>query len=127
MTTTAKVGAGTVYVMLGGKEYALIPTLAAMQGISRVNGGIRGALDRVVQLDFDTFERVMRLGLGPKTVRQIEQDTGEQLPEILFAAGMTDDTEGKLASKCIEYLSVLSNGGRPIGEARDDTQDPPRS
>ena len=118
-----KVGAGNITISLGGDdeskhEYVLVPTLAAAQGISRTSGGIRGAIDKVIAFDLDTITNVVRLGLGPRVVKEIGQDFNE----LVWRAGMTD-TGGELVARCIEYLSVLSNGGRPLpkaGEAREE-------
>lgn len=117
MTTKAKVGAGNVTVTLNEQEYTMVPTLNAAQTTSRLNGGIRGAIDAVIKLDLDVITRVVQVGLGPKVTREI----GAKLPDYIWQAGMTD-SGGEIVSKCIEYLTLLSNGGRPMtpAEAGDD-------
>lgn len=122
--TKPRVGIGNVAIKLNGSEYELVPTLAAAQGTSRMSGGIRGAIEAVLRLDVDVITRIIQLGLGPK----VTKDLGPDLPELIWQTGMTD-TEGELAAKCVEYLTMLSNGGRPLApvEAHDDSGNPPKS
>jgi hypothetical protein len=122
-----RVGAGNVVITLGieeyEKEYELVPTLAAAQGVSRIGGGIRGAMDAIVKLDLDIITRVVQLGLGPTVTKTV----GPRLPDLIWQAGLTD-SGGELAAKCIEYLTMLSNGGRPITtteEVGDGADGPP--
>jgi len=116
----ARVGLGNVMITLDAREYTLVPTLAAAQGVSRISGGIRGAIDAIIKLDIDVVTRIVQLGLGPKVTKEI----GPGLPDLIWQSGLTD-SGGELAAKCIEYLTMLSNGGRPIiPEARDDSDDP---
>lgn len=116
MAEKVRVGMGSVTITLGSgdeeKEYTLVPTLAAAQGTSRIAGGLRGAIDSIVKLDLDVITRVVQLGLGPKVVKTL----GTELSELVWQSGMTD-SGGELASKCIEYLTMLSNGGRPLTPA----------
>lgn len=104
-----QVGAGNVVVRLGDAEYVLVPTLAAAQGISRMAGGIRGAIDGVVKADLDVIMAVVRFGLGPRVAKEI----GDKLPELVWKSGLTDST-GEISARCVEYLSILANGGRPL-------------
>ena len=106
MNDKPQVGVGNVTIYLDGKPYELIPTLAAAQGISRLGGGIRVAIDNVLKLDIDT---IAQLGLGPT----VSKEFGNTLPDVVWRSGFMD-SDGELASKCVEYLTVLSNGGRPF-------------
>ena len=122
MVNQAQLGMGNIPIVLDGNEYILVPSLNATQSLSRQNGGIRGAVDALVKLDFDLVVRVIQLGLGPKVAAGIKN-----LPEVVYHTGLTDNTGG-LAAKCIEYLNVLANGGRPLDvEASQDTQNPPNA
>jgi hypothetical protein len=111
----ARLGTGNVLLTLAGKEYTMVPTLAAAQGVSRLSGGIRGGIDAVIRLDIDTIVRVVQLGLGPTVVREI----GPSLPELIFQEGLTD-SGGEVVSKCVEYMTLLSNGGRPLTPIPDE-------
>lgn len=114
-----RMGAGDVVITLGGVDYTLRPTLNAAQIISRQSGGIRGAIDSILRMDMDVIAKVVTLGLGPQQAKNIKN-----LAEAIWEAGLTDDT-GAIIAKCVEYLHVLANGGRPVSqEARDDTENP---
>ncbi len=118
----AVVGAGNVAIKLMGQDYTLVPSLSAMQGVSRLNNGIRGAIDEVIRLNFDTIVRVISLGLGGKVANQIKD-----LPSVCYNSGLVDGTEGELAAKCVEFLTILSNGGRPVNkDDADETSDDPQ-
>lgn len=119
----ARVGAGNIAVQLNGEEYNLVPTLEAAQSISRGSGGLRVAINSVMNMDIDTIVRVVQLGLGPAVVKEL--GGASKLPQLVWESGFTD-TSGELAVKCIEYLTVLSNAGRPVGPKKDDGGDPPR-
>ena len=110
MNDKPRVGAGNIEITLAEKDYVLVPTLAAAQGISRQAGGLRKAIDSIMLMDIDVITRIIQLGLGPKTVKEL--GGAEKLPAIIWQEGMTDSS-GQLALKCIEYINVLSNGGRP--------------
>jgi hypothetical protein len=116
-----RVGSGNITITLNGQDYELIPTLGAAQSISRLSGGLRGAIQSVMNLDLDTIDRIVKAGLGPTVSREI----GPNLGAYVFDAGFTDQG-GELASKCIEYLTVLSNGGRPLTTTDEAPKDPPK-
>lgn len=106
-----KVGIGDVPITLGGQEYVLRPSLNACLVISRGSGGIRGAIQKVMDLDIDTIVRIIQVGLGPNTARKLKN-----LDEMVYQAGLVD-TSGQLTTKCIEFLSNISNGGRPLDDS----------
>lgn len=120
-TSKPRVGAGNVMITLGGQEYPLVPTLAAAQAISREQGGIRTAIDRLAQMDFDLVCKVVRLGLGPKVVREL--GGAEKIPELVYETGLIDSS-GRAITKCIDYLTNLSNGGRPPPTNDGDEENP---
>jgi hypothetical protein len=45
-----------------------------------------------------------------------------KIAELIYNEGLTDST-GEFAGKCIEYIGVLSNGGRPIQESNEEAGD----
>lgn len=115
-----RLGSGDITIILNEKEYTLRPTLKAAMMLSRTSGGIRGAIDAVMQMNMDVIATVIKQGLGQHIVRQFKQ---EQLEEAIWETGLTD-TSGGLLGKCVEYLHTLANGGRPINQNRDEDQDP---
>lgn len=125
MADEAQVGAGDVPITLDGKDYALVPTVAAFKNISKAFGGLRAAATAVTTLDVDIITRIVQFGLGPQVVKEL--GGADKLPDHIFAAGILD-TSGGLASKCITFVTNLSNGGRPVPEegAGTSTVDPPK-
>ena len=73
-------GAGDVTLELGDEKLVLRATLNAGLTISRTAGGIRGAIDKVMQMDFDTIASVIRAGVGQKEAKKHDI---EQLLEIV--------------------------------------------
>jgi len=118
----AKVGMGNVAINLNGSEHYLVPSLNAMQTLSRFGGGngLRGVVDSVAKMDLDSVVRVVQLGLGPNAVKEL--GGAQKLPSLIYEAGMADSTGGIIA-KCIEYLSNLMNGGRPLEPIDDDEKE----
>ena len=115
----AKVGIGNIPITLAGNEYNLVPTLNAAQGISRSAAGLRGSMEAIMRMDVDQVVRVIQLGLGPRVVK----DLGgvDKLPELIYQSGMTD-TSGGIIAKCIEYITVLTNGGKPLNPKKDEDE-----
>jgi len=105
--SNAEVGVGNVPITIGGQEYMLVPTVMAAKTVSRLGGGIRGAMDAVLRLDLEVIEGIIRAGLGQSTVKRIPD-----FENALFKAGLTVQG-GEVAGKCIEFCSILANGGRP--------------
>jgi len=121
----SRLGIGNVEITLGGQDYVLRPTLNAAQQLSRLNGGIRGTIDAVARMDFDVVVRVITLGLGPQSGRPgLLKD--KDIPELVWSSGLTDDS-GALLARCIEYLHVLANGGRPINKSEENSSEDPQS
>lgn len=117
----AKLGGGDVPIQLDDEELVLRPTLYAAQTISRQSGGIAGAVERVLKLDFDAVLSVISIGLGYGPSKKAPAD----LAERIWRTGLSDDT-GSLAERAVTYLRVLSAGGRlPQKEkAEEDNQEP---
>lgn len=113
MNDKPRVGAGNIELTLGGRDYVMVPTPAAALGISRQAGGLRKAINSIMEMDIDVIVRIIQFGLGPKVVKEL--GGSEKLATLCWEEGMTD-TSGQLALKCVEYINVLSNGGRPPAE-----------
>jgi hypothetical protein len=114
-------GAGDVEVVLGGRTYVLRPSLDACRTLSRLSGGIRGAIDKCASLDFDTVVRVIQAGIGNNEARKLKN-----IEELIFEKGLMDD--GDIVPRCIDYLSNIANGGRPMreGEGGGSTEEDPQ-
>lgn len=110
-SNTPRPGAGNVTVRFGDQEYKLVPTFHAASNISRLSGGIRGAINSVIQLDFDVIARVVQFGLGPQVVKEL--GGANKLGELIYAEGITDGS-GEFTGKCVEFLTILTNGGKPL-------------
>lgn len=117
--TRPRVGSGNVTITIKGQDYDLVPTYHAASNISRLSGGIRGAINSIVQLDLDVISRVVQFGLGPKVVKDL--GGANKLGELIYDEGITDGS-GEFTGKCIEYLTNLSNGGKPLSSSGDDSR-----
>lgn len=107
MDTKASIGEGDVTIILDGREVQLKPTFMAAQTISRMNGGIKGTIEKVLAVDVDTICSVVAIGMGFHGNRRAPQD----LPQQIYEAGLTDDSGGIVAQVAL-YLRVLASGGR---------------
>ena len=122
-----KLGSGNVVVVIDGETMNLTPTYAAMVAIS-ARGGLRGAMERILQLDAETIAEVLIVGLGYGSGRRPPKD----LAERIWRTGYTLPSGG-LADAAFNYVSILANGGRPLAsddsddvqEARQDSARPP--
>lgn len=115
------IGAGDVVIKLADEERVLRPTLRAAIAISRMSGGILGAMERVGRLDLDAMVAVTAAGLD------LTEHGMKGLDEKVYASGL-GYADG-LAKPLTAYLEILANGGkpRPTVGARDDTADPQQS
>lgn len=115
-------GQGDVAITLAdGNEYFLRPNAKAAMTLSRQAGGIRAAVDKVLAMDLDVIYSIMRLGLGPHVLRELAL-SGAEFEDFLWRSGLTDSTSQQL-TKCVEFLHVLANGGKPLNpEAKDEQQ-----
>lgn len=110
-------GAGNVHFELDGKPMELVPSLQACIAISGIAGGLNAAIQRCLALDFETICAVITAGLN------LNPTQAKNLREAVFRTGLID-----LSGPCIEFVHVVSNGGRPVedeegGDEAD--QDPP--
>lgn len=113
-TSNARLGAGNVEIELDGEKAILRPTLRAAQTLSRQNGGISAAIQAVGSYNLDTLIEVITVGLD------LKGKDANDLPDKIWRTGMV-----KLSAPAIRYLSILSNGGRPLGGEDGDETDPP--
>jgi hypothetical protein len=104
--TKATLGAGDVDIELDGETVTLRPSLRAAQAISRQNGGIRGALRGVTDLDFDIITSIIAVGLGRKPA---------EVEDAVYRTGLPELVEGVTT-----FVAVIANGGKPAkgGEAK---------
>lgn len=104
-------GAGDVKIFLEGHgEEVMRPTLDACRRLSSVNGGINKMIERCRNLEFEAIYTVIVAGLGTDS---------KTLPELIYKTGLL-----KLHSPCIDFLIVVSNGGRPLVESEEEDKDP---
>ena len=112
-------GAGDVTLELGDEKLVLRATLNAGLTISRTAGGIRGAIDKVMQMDFDTIASVIRAGVGQKEAKK------HDIEQLLWDNGLMD-SQGQVLAKVVEFLTNLARGGRPAeeedSEKKEDTE-----
>jgi hypothetical protein len=109
-------GAGDVTLELGGNTMVLRATLNAGLTVSRTAGGIRGAIDKVMQMDFDVIATVIRAGLGQKEAKKYNVE------QMLYENGLMD-SQGAVLSKVVEYLTNLARGGRPADDETEKEED----
>lgn len=93
---------GEVDVKLQGATHTLRCTLGAAKQVNAVLGSFGEAYARVQKMDFFAFNVVICAGLGK---------TGKDAPDmesVVYESGMP-----ALQDSLLEYLTLLSNGGRP--------------
>lgn len=96
-------GAGNIPIELDGKDMELVPTLQACITISGIAGGLNAAVQRCLQLDFDTICQIVTAGLG------LNPNQARQVPDAVFRTGLIS-----LSAPCIDFVNVVANGGRPL-------------
>ena len=113
-----RIGAGDVPIKIDGEDLVLVPSFSAAKVLSARYGGLTVAIDRIGKLDVDVITDVLMLGLGYGQTRRPPAD----LPERIWRTGFTD--ESGLAARCVDYLYVLMNGGRPPARGEGDQPAP---
>ena len=103
MADTAEPGAGTITIELDGKEHQMVPTLAACMAISSIAGGLNAAVQKCLQLDFNTICAFVQAGLG------LNPTQSKMVPEAVYKTGTMT-----LSGPCIDFINIVANGGRPI-------------
>jgi hypothetical protein len=82
-----------------------------------MNGGIMGAIDKVVKLDIETIIAIVQVGLGYGMGKRAPTD----LAEKIWRSGLTDES-GFMVERCVTYLRTLANGGRPPPAPEEDEE-----
>lgn len=90
---------------LDGESRHLVPTMRAIRLISREYGGMVQAVAAVSAMRFDAIAFVVRHGLS------LDDKEAKDLDDTVFAVGPM-----ALMAPCIEYLTILANGGRRAGK-----------
>lgn len=108
------VGAGEIAITLldhadNPEQLVLKPSYHAARTISAQSGGLMGAIERVARLDIETINQLIQLGLGKD---QMPRGGMATLSDRIWRTGLSDE-EGGIAERCIMFLRVLMNGGRP--------------
>lgn len=101
------IGAGNVEIVLDGETYVLKPTLKAALTLTNVQGGLPALIQRCINLEINAIVEVISQGLGV---------TSKDLPERVWRTGLFT-----LSARCIRFLNILANGGRPL-DAEDDKE-----
>lgn len=126
-------GSGNVPIIVDGEAMELVPSYAAMVKINSRGGGLRGAMERILQLDAETIIEVITVGCGFGPNKRPPKDFHERLWKTGFML-----SSGGLADAAFSYVNILANGGKPLpdpdGEGGDegsegashDSQDPPK-
>lgn len=110
-----EVGGGIVKLQLDGKDYELVPTLDACIEISKVSGGLNGAVQRLQQLDFETMCMVIGSGLRVDGKKLNARQRDDLVPEAVFRTGLAP-----VAADCINFCRLIANGGRALEDSGDD-------
>ena len=100
----AKINEGDVVIRLNGDEIVLRPTLKALSAISS-NGGLGKVRQAIVDQDLSTIVSVILHGANMAGVR-----AGRDVPEAVFRNGLNTE----LLVGLLNYVGVLSNGGKPM-------------
>lgn len=111
-------GDGRIELELDGKPVALVPTLEACTEISKMAGGLAGAVERCRQLHFETICAVVGAGLEINGIRPNPTQRSKFLPKAVYEAGVVG-----VAAYCMEFITVVSNGGRPLRSQDEDGDD----
>lgn len=111
------VGGGRVAITLDGVEYALEPSLEACLELAKSPVGMRGLADRCNALHFETVCAVVGAGLRPNGKPLNPRQRDHMIPKAVYEAGIID-----VAGICIEYLNVITNGGRPLPDEPEEDE-----
>lgn len=99
---------GQIEIELDGTKRFLKPTLGAAVTISRAYDGFTNAIRSISGFNFEAILLVIIQGLG------LSDQEARGMDEKVYRSGVQH-----LASPCIRYINVLSNGGRPIKEDKE--------
>lgn len=110
-----QVGGGVVDIELDGKPMQLVPSLEACLEISKIGGGINGAVQRLNQLHFETICEIIGAGLQIEGKRLNPKQRKDQVPQAVYNTGLVS-----VAADCITFCHMIANGGRPLEDSEDD-------
>lgn len=102
----------------GEEECVLRPTYAAARAIAKRYGGVRPAVEKVLQGDVEEIAVILAFGLG-YTGPTAPQRPPKNMAQRVWATGVSDDSGG-LAELAIVFLQALQNGGRVPDEQTDE-------
>lgn len=91
-----------VEIKLGDKTETLRCTLRAAKAVNAM-GGFQAALQRIGAADLDAFTAIVAAGLGKRPV---------EIEERVWSTGIAG-----LSEPLVQYVLLLSNGGRPLSAA----------
>lgn len=99
------IGEGNVEMELDGELITLKPTLKAALALSNGQGGIPAMVQRCINLEMDALCSVISHGLGVWS---------KDIPEKVYKTGLF-----QVSGRCIRFLNVVSNGGRPLNDEEE--------
>lgn len=116
MASASLATAAPITVTVGDDIYELKPTLAAVRSINAALGGLRPALQRIRDIDYDAFAAVIVAGAGLK----LKAAQATALVEAVWQSPNRMD----IGSAAVDYLLVLLNGGSAPTEVEPGTEEP---
>jgi hypothetical protein len=109
----SKLNDGEVQITLGDETILLKPTLEAAMAISSMSGGFQGALKACSNQDLAAQAAIIQAGSGND-----DKDFVKTLRKRVFLAGTL-----KLTPLLNDYILMLMNGGKPLGEPTEEQDD----
>lgn len=97
---------------LAGEEVSLKPTFLAASRIPKAFGGYMPAIDAISKLEPSAMETVIAFGMGLTPHGQKQMN----LPEKIYETGYPI-----VAAPCIEFLTILMNGGKRPSDTEEAT------
>ncbi|HVI92273.1 MAG TPA: hypothetical protein VM659_28545 [Dongiaceae bacterium] len=104
---------GEVQIVLGDETVTLEPTIEAVKSLSRLYGGLQGALKACSNQDIEAQAAIVQIGANIEDKADIKM-----LPLRIFKAGML-----KTTPLLNDYILMLMNGGKPLVEQSDSGND----
>lgn len=114
-----EVGGGKVAITIDGRPAFLEPSLEACIEISKMAGGLNGAMERCRALHFDTLCMIVGAGLVIDGNRLNPRQRQDMLPKAIYEAGTID-----IAAACMEFVTIVGNGGRALSDEGPEEEDP---
>lgn len=105
------IGEGDVEIELDGEMVTLRPTLKAALTLTNGQGGLPVMVQRCINLEMDAIVSIISHGLGVYS---------KDLPEKVYRTGLF-----ALSGKCIRFLNILANGGRPLADDKEENASTP--